>query len=206
MLTILSIISTGCGTTTSIIDDYSDFPEGKTRPPHKVWSRKDKPHSQPQSTPKQSTKEDKHVPHDATTEQWKRLDIKLDRHDNKKLYNEIKSWLGTPYEGGSHKKQVGTDCSGFVMEIYLNVYDMKIERNSARIYTKNCIPIRYNELSEGDLIFFHNGDGESISHVGIYLKDNKFAHASSSRGVVVDDLSFRYYTEHFYAAGRVKRQ
>ncbi len=204
MLAMFSIINTGCGTTTRYVDDYGDFPAGKARTPHDVWGKKEKNNMPPKkSSPAPVFNDDKHVDHYATTEQWKRLDLKLSRHDNKELYSEIKSWLGTPYEGGSHKKQQGSDCSGFVMEIYLSVYDKRIERNSARIYTKNCEPIAVDELREGDLVFFHNGDGESISHVGIYLKDNMFAHASSSRGVVIDDITSRYYTEHFYGAGRV---
>ncbi len=141
----------------------------------------------------------------ATDEEWKNLDIKLGRHDNKKLYNEIKSWLGTPYSGGGHTKQVGTDCSGFVMELYLTVYNISLERRGGLQYYNNCSPIDKEDLREGDLVFFNNGDGGKITHVGIYLKDNKFAHASSSRGVVIDDLTAKYYVKHFFAAGRVKR-
>ena len=142
----------------------------------------------------------------ATDDEWKKLDIKLGRNDNKALYKEIKSWLGTPYAGGGHQKQVGTDCSGFVMELYLNVYNMRIERRGSLMYYNNCEPISKDALREGDLVFFHDGSGSRISHVGIYLRDNKFAHASSSRGVVIDDLNAKYYVNHFYAAGRVKRQ
>ena len=141
----------------------------------------------------------------ATDEEWKRLDIKLGRNDNKALYNEIKSWLGTPYSGGGHTKQVGTDCSGFVMELYLTVYNIPLERRGGLQYYNNCEPIDKAALREGDLVFFNNGEGGKISHVGIYLKDNKFAHASSSRGVVIDDLTAKYYVKHFFAAGRVKR-
>lgn len=141
----------------------------------------------------------------ATDDEWKRLDIKLGRHDNKKLYNEIKSWLGTPYSGGGHTKQVGADCSGFVMELYLTVYNIPLERRGGLQYYNNCSPIDKEDLREGDLVFFNNGDGGKITHVGIYLKDNKFAHASSSRGVVIDDLTAKYYVKHFFAAGRVKR-
>lgn len=141
----------------------------------------------------------------ATDDEWKRLDIKLCRNDNKALYNEIRTWLGTPYSGGGHTKQVGTDCSGFVMELYLTVYNKALERRGGLQYYNNCEPIKKEDLREGDLIFFNNGDGGSITHVGIYLKDNKFAHASSSRGVVIDDLTTNYYVKHFFAAGRVKR-
>ena len=52
-------------------------------------------------------------------------------------------------------------------------------------------------------MFFNINKGR-ISHVGIYLKDNKFIHASSYRGVVVNDLDENYYKRYFYAAGRVK--
>lgn len=210
MLALLSIVTTGCGTTSPNIDDYSSFPSGKprtTRNDRKKTDNKDTKDNKERKkrrAKRAPSTNDKHDTQSGSSEQWKRLDIKLGRHDNKELYDEIRSWLGTPYLGGSHKKQKGTDCSGFVMEIYLNVYDKMIERNSARIYTKNCEPIAIDELREGDLVFFHNGDGKSISHVGIYLKDNKFAHASSSRGVVIDDLTSRYYTEHFYGAGRVR--
>lgn len=215
MLASLSIITTGCGTTSQNIDDYSAFPSGKprtSRNDREKTDNKDKKDEKDTKGKRNNNKRhakrapstsDKHDTQSGSSDQWKLLDIKLGRHDNKELYDEIKSWLGTPYQGGAHKKQKGTDCSGFVMELYLNVYDMMIERNSARIYTKNCEPIAVDELREGDLVFFHNGDGESISHVGIYLKENKFAHASSSRGVVIDDLTSRYYTKHFYGAGRV---
>jgi cell wall-associated NlpC family hydrolase len=68
---------------------------------------------------------------------------------------------------------------------------------------ENCRVIDLDELREGDLVFFcTNGDGR-VSHVGIYLKDNKFVHASSSRGVCVDDLRQNYYATHFHAAARI---
>ncbi|MBO4786872.1 MAG: C40 family peptidase [Prevotella sp.] len=184
------------GVSCSTVRQYDDsgMPTRSHRTPEDVWGKRNK-------TSK---------PHDngnngSTIDQWNELNIKLDRHDNRMLYREIKSWLGTPHKDGQHKKQEGTDCSGFVMEIYLSVYNMKIERNSARISTHSCYEISPEELREGDLVFFHNGSGNGITHVGIYLKDNMFAHASSSRGVVIDNLSSRYYSEHFYAAGRVKR-
>ena len=142
---------------------------------------------------------------DISAEQWKKLDFKLGRRDNKALYREVKSWLGTPYRGGGHKKQEGTDCSGFVMEIYLTVYKMALERRGSLMFSNNCEPIDKNSLREGDLVFFHDGGGGRISHVGLYLKDNKFAHASSSRGVIISDLNEKYYLKHYFASGRVKR-
>ena len=142
---------------------------------------------------------------DATPEQWKTLDIVLSKNDNHALYKEIKEWLGTPYAAAGHQKKVGSDCSGFVMEIYLTVYGIKLERRGSNMLEKNCKRIAKEELREGDLVFFHNGSHMRVSHVGIYLKDNKFAHASSSRGVVIDDLGGKYWVNHYYASGRVKR-
>lgn len=135
---------------------------------------------------------------------WKRLDIKLGKEDNKELYNEIKEWLGTPYKYACETKGVSTDCSGFVMKVYLAVYKKPIERNSSRIYEKNCKPISRNKLKEGDLVFFHGKNAGRITHVGIYLKDGYFAHASSSQGVTVNSLTQNYYNTHFECAGRVK--
>ena len=141
--------------------------------------------------------------HGMVSDEWARLDIKLDRHENKKLYKELRRWLGTPYVYAAHTCGEGTDCSGMVMEVYLTVYGIKVHRNSAKMLEQNCRVIDLEDLREGDLVFFcTNGDGR-VSHVGIYLKDYKFVHASSSRGVAVDDLRQNYYATHFHAAARV---
>ncbi len=141
--------------------------------------------------------------HGLVSDEWARLDIKLGRKDNKDLYHELKRWLGTPYVYAAHTCGEGTDCSGLVMEVFLKVYHIKVHRNSAKMLEENCRIIDLDDLREGDLVFFcTNGDGR-VSHVGIYLKDNRFVHASSSRGVAVDDLRQNYYATHFYAAARV---
>ena len=144
--------------------------------------------------------------HGLVNDEWARLDIKLDKNDNKKLYKELKRWLGTPYVYAAHTCGEGTDCSGMVMEVFLTVYGIKVHRNTAKMLEENCRVIDLDDLKEGDLVFFcTNGDGR-VSHVGIYLKDNKFVHASSSRGVAVDDLRQNYYATHFHAAARVTTQ
>ena len=140
-------------------------------------------------------------------EKWAALDIKLGRHENKKLYKELKSWLGTPYGHAMQDKGIGTDCSGMVMMVYQEVYGIKLNRNSAKMLEVNCRIIDFDDLREGDLVFFCTGSDENrVSHVGIYLKENKFVHASSSRGVVVDDLRQNYYATHFHAAARVSNR
>ncbi len=146
----------------------------------------------------------KHGGH-GVSEEWAALAIPLGRSDNKALYKELKRWLGTPYLHAASKCGEGTDCSGMVMEVYRTVYGIPIERNSARIYERNCEPIERDELHEGDLVFFDTNGRGGISHVGIYLKENKFVHTSSSRGVMVSDLNQRYWDEHYHSAGRVKK-
>lgn len=141
--------------------------------------------------------------HGLVSDEWARLDIKLGRKDNKALYKELKRWLGTPYVYAAHTCGEGTDCSGMVMEVFLKVYGIKVHRNSAKMLEQNCKPIDVEDLREGDLVFFITSSDGHVSHVGIYLKDYKFVHASSSRGVAVDDLRQNYYATHFHTAARV---
>lgn len=143
---------------------------------------------------------------DFVSDEWARLDIKLGRHDNKELYKELKRWLGTPYVYAAHTCGEGTDCSGMVMEVFQKIYGIKVHRNSAKMLEENCVPIDLDDLREGDLVFFITSSDGHVSHVGIYLKDNKFVHASSSRGVAVDDLRQNYYATHFHTAARVKKK
>ena len=138
------------------------------------------------------------------SDEWSTLDVELDKDDNKKLYQELKGWLGTPYLYGGNTKS-GVDCSGLVCQVYKKVYKINLERNSAKIFEKNCTLIDVDDMREGDLLFFHTTKkpGTNITHVGIYLKDNKFVHASSSKGVMVSDITQNYWIDHFVAVGRV---
>lgn len=108
-------------------------------------------------------------------------------------------WRGTPYSyGGSSKK--GTDCSGFTSKAYMQVYNKELPRISRDIYA-NSMPIKKNALYEGDLVFFATAGGSRITHVGIYLWDGYFAHASSSQGVMVSSLKQKYYQRTFVSGG-----
>lgn len=133
-----------------------------------------------------------------------RLDMDIDLKDNHKLYIEAANWIGTPYRyGGTTKK--GVDCSGLTMSIYRTVYKKKLSRNSEEQRDKDCQRVLKRNLREGDLVFFHNGKKKRrASHVGIYLKDGRFIHASTSVGVVVSSLNERYYSSHWLQGGRVK--
>ncbi|MGZ6519803.1 MAG: C40 family peptidase, partial [Bacteroidia bacterium] len=70
------------------------------------------------------------------------------------------------------------------------------------IFTQ-CKVVSKNNLEEGDLVFFKI-DGDNISHIGVYLQNNKFVHATTKKGVMVDDLDEDYYKKYYYKGGRIK--
>jgi len=127
--------------------------------------------------------------------------LKVDSCVNQKLYFEIYKWINTPYcYGGETAK--GIDCSGFSNKIYQAVYDRTLEGGSRDIF-KQVKPVKQKSAQEGDLLFFKIRKGQ-ISHVGIYLQDGKFAHATTQAGVIISDLSEAYYKKYFFKAGRLK--
>lgn len=134
----------------------------------------------------------------------RRLGISIGKHDkeNLELFTVAEKWLGVPYRYGGNTKK-GCDCSGFVSQVYKAVYGKSLERNSAAIRDKNCSKIRRSQLRTGDLVFFKTGSSRKINHVGIYLKDDKFIHASSSKGVIVSSLEEKYYIRTYVCSGRV---
>lgn len=119
---------------------------------------------------------------------------------NTKLYQFVYDWIGTPYRlGGKTKK--GIDCSKFAYEVYEKVFNTSIGNNSRNIYTQ-VDPINKSELKPGDLVFFKIRS-RSITHVGVYLGDRKFAHASTSRGVMISNLDEAYWRRYYFNGGRM---
>ena len=89
--------------------------------------------------------------------------------------------------------------------IFQNVYGKKLHRRSRDQYLKDVNKKKRNSLRQGDLVFFTTSNsGNECGHVGIFLKDDKFIHASSSRGVIVDNLNNNYWTKHWLSGGTVK--
>ncbi len=134
------------------------------------------------------------------------LGFDIEEHDNWQLMIESSKWLGVPYKYAGNTKS-GVDCSGFTSAIYKTVYGKQLHRRSVDQYTMDCRSVNRSSLSSGDLVFFATSGKKTagnINHVGIYLKNNKFIHASSSRGVVVDDLSSSYYVQNWVSGGKVK--
>lgn len=121
------------------------------------------------------------------------------------IIKEATSWIGTPYKYAHQEKGKGTDCSGFVMVVYESVTGEKLPRNSAK-QAEYCERIDHNKVKEGDLVFFATGKNPNVvSHVGIVIDRESFIHASSSKGVVISNLSNNYYKRTFKMFGRVPR-
>lgn len=131
--------------------------------------------------------------------------VRITPSDNIFLYNEGARWLGVAHRmGGSDKR--GIDCSGFVNNVYSEVYGKRLSRSSADMLKRDCKKISRNNLQEGDLVFFNTAGKrtKTPNHVGIYLKNEKFIHTSTSQGVIVSSLSEPYYLRTWIGAGRVK--
>ncbi|MCO5233084.1 MAG: C40 family peptidase [Chitinophagales bacterium] len=109
------------------------------------------------------------------------------------------SWLNTPYRYGGNSKN-GIDCSRFVMKMYNDVLGIPTNGTSREIFNKGNT-IDKSQLQEGDLVFFRTR-GNSVSHVGVYLQDNKFVHSSTSKGVVVSSLNEPYWQRTYYKSAR----
>lgn len=116
------------------------------------------------------------------------------------LLTEAFEWQGTPYKMGGTTRR-GVDCSGFVMQTYVNSLGIKLPRTSAA-QAKFCKKIKKKDMVPGDLVFF-NTSGKDVSHVGLYIGQGQFIHASSSKGVMVSHLDHDYWHKRLVMCGRV---
>ena len=138
---------------------------------------------------------------DATIDYFIREGVHYDSCNYDELYTAVYDWLETPYKYAG-KGEKGIDCSGLVKAVYKDAYNLVLSGSSRDLYAQ-CDPIDKDELQEGDLVFFKI-NRSVISHVGLYLGDNIFVHASSVRGVTLSDLTDDYYVRYFYSAGRIR--
>lgn len=126
--------------------------------------------------------------------------IREGKKNNISLYSFIEEWYGTPYRFGGTSKS-GIDCSAFVRQLYGDVYNLGLLRTSIEQFA-TAMFINKEELKEGDLVFFKIRS-KRISHVGVYLSEGKFVHSSVSQGVVISDLSDKYWVKYYAGGGRV---
>lgn len=119
------------------------------------------------------------------------------------LYKFIDEWYGVKYTYGGNDK-TGIDCSAFVQRLYNEVFCTDLVR-TARDQFHSCKMIwDIDNLIEGDLVFFKTR-GKRISHVGIYLANNFFVHASTTGGVMISSLTESYWSKRFAGAGKIPK-
>lgn len=116
------------------------------------------------------------------------------------LYQQAQAWEGVPYRLGGLSR-TGIDCSGFVYVTYLKQFRVKLPRSTFR-QSKIGDPVFRNDLRAADLVFFRTGQG--VRHVGIYIEDGRFVHASKSRGVMLSSLANDYWSKRYWKAIRIQ--
>lgn len=120
--------------------------------------------------------------------------------DRDRVLLDVISHLGVPYAFGGSTKN-GMDCSAFTSTIYTNAMNRQIPRSTRDQYRVG-VGVSKSSLQFGDLVFF-NTTGRTPSHVGIYIEDDLFAHASVTYGVTISSLESTYYKKRFVGARRV---
>lgn len=113
---------------------------------------------------------------------------------------DVVSFIGVPYQYGGNSKG-GVDCSGLTCNVYESAVQKKLPRSTREQYQTGT-PVEKDELQFGDLVFF-NTTGRKPSHVGIYIEDDLFAHASVVSGVTISSLESTYYKNRYVGARRV---
>jgi cell wall-associated NlpC family hydrolase len=120
--------------------------------------------------------------------------------EQQKMMDAILAWMGTPYEMGGETRS-GIDCSAFSREIFRSSAGTDLPRTT-EAQIKLGSSVSQENLKFGDLIFF-NTTGQNPSHVGIYIGDDMFAHASVSFGVTLSSLYSSYYKKRYTEARRI---
>lgn len=118
---------------------------------------------------------------------------------NKRLYTLIEDWYSTRYRMGGNSRK-GIDCSSFAAMLVDAMHNVCLPRTAREQYAQTD-RISEKELQEGDLVFFNTRGG--VSHVGIYLANGYFVHASSSNGVIISSMTEPYYLNRYVGAGRI---
>jgi cell wall-associated NlpC family hydrolase len=127
------------------------------------------------------------------------MNVPVEELPSKSLLEAVDDWYGVRYRTGGNTKK-GIDCSGFTEAVFLAVYGMQIPAVAREQY-RACRKIATGELEEGDLVFFNTTGG--VSHVGVYLGNSKFIHATVSKGVMVNGLYESYYAKRYIGGGRI---
>ena len=119
-----------------------------------------------------------------------------------KILSEAVGYLNTPYKYGGTSEN-GIDCSAFTQKVFQRSIEMQIPRSTKEQFSIGERISKDDELDFGDLVFFKTRRRSSPSHVGIYIGDNKFMHASRKKGVMVSSLDEKYWTPRYIGARRL---
>ncbi len=128
--------------------------------------------------------------------------ITADRNDpvRQRLLDVSADWISVPYGYGGTDRN-GVDCSGLVKQIYDEAFQLDLPRTTDELYESGQF-VRDPWIMPGDLLFFKNIRGRGVDHVGIYLGEGEFLHASSQQGVIISDFNTPYYKQHYSGARR----
>ncbi|EPK7281921.1 NlpC/P60 family protein [Citrobacter farmeri] len=113
--------------------------------------------------------------------------------------SEFAAWRGTDYRLGGDSRR-GIDCSAFTRRIIASVINRRLPRTALE-QSHTGHPVSQRELNVGDLVFFKTEP--NVHHVGVYIGNDSFIHASSSQGVTLSHLSNQYWQEHYLTARRI---
>ena len=120
-----------------------------------------------------------------------------------KLINEAEKYLGYPYVFGGSSPSTSFDCSGFVCWVYTHSGVHNLPRTTAQGIYNQCTRVSASEAKPGDLVFFQGtyNAGETVTHIGIYVGQNRMLHFGSPIQYTSIDTS--YWRSHFYSYGRL---
>jgi murein DD-endopeptidase / murein LD-carboxypeptidase len=120
---------------------------------------------------------------------------------DRKLIHFVDAWYAVPYKYGGSEK-TGIDCSHLMCRIYKDVYGKKVGGTAVDL-EKMSDDVKESKLRQGDLVFFKI-ESTKVSHVGMYIANNHFVHASVKKGVIINSLDDKYYKKYFYKGGRIQ--
>lgn len=118
-----------------------------------------------------------------------------------RLSEQQHEWKGTRYRLGGNSKS-GIDCSGFMQVTFRDLFGISLPRTT-KDQAKEGQRISKRDLRTGDLVFFNTGRGPNGKHVGVYVKNGQFLHASTKGGVIYSDMNSPYWSKVFWQARRL---